>query len=168
MSTDNMPPNEHTFARAVVEMEAVGKRAALSYALLVLTNPGGRVPEDVAASIKTAYRDSPSRRADVDPDAHGQALQVVTDAILRVGHFAPSWERFDRFAQPVTALGLTYRAVTRLRKAGINTVRQLVGRTAPDLLAMSGFGYTSLRDVEEKLSLWGLGLEMRVPPDAGG
>ena len=60
----------------------------------------------------------------------------------------------------IEALGLGERARNCLKRAGINTVAQLTNATERDLMAITNFGETSLKDVNERLAERGLALKL--------
>ena len=55
-------------------------------------------------------------------------------------------------------LGLTERARNCLKRAGINSIGELVACSAKDLLSITNFGQTSLKDVNDRLDERGLSL----------
>jgi DNA-directed RNA polymerase subunit alpha len=63
----------------------------------------------------------------------------------------------------VSELKLSVRANNCLESEGIRYVRDLVQRTEDQLLEVRNFGETTLTEVREKLSGFGLHLGMRVP-----
>ena len=63
--------------------------------------------------------------------------------------------------QSIDELELGGRIANMLRNAGIETVRDLVGRGEDDLADLSGFGKKALSEVRERLEALGLGLGMR-------
>lgn len=63
----------------------------------------------------------------------------------------------------VTDMNLSVRALNSLQSESIQTVRDLVSRTADQLLDMRNFGDQTLNEVREKLGEMGLRLGMRVP-----
>jgi DNA-directed RNA polymerase subunit alpha len=60
----------------------------------------------------------------------------------------------------IEELGLTERSRNCLKRAGINTVAQLINATERDLTSITNFGATSLKDVEERLEERGLSLRV--------
>jgi len=60
--------------------------------------------------------------------------------------------------KPVTELNLSVRARKCMNRLGINTLGELVNRTADELLEAKNFGMTSLNEVREKLRQYGLSL----------
>src|SRR5579884_1656769 len=61
-------------------------------------------------------------------------------------------------SKPVSDLNLSVRARKCMNRLGINTVGELVSRTADELLESKNFGMTSLSEVREKLGQLGLTL----------
>jgi len=61
-------------------------------------------------------------------------------------------------SKPVTDLNLSVRARKCMNRLGINTLGDLIQRTADELLESKNFGMTSLNEVREKLSQFGLTL----------
>ena len=61
----------------------------------------------------------------------------------------------------IEELGLTERSRNCLKRAGINTVAQLVNATERDLTSITNFGATSLKDVTERLDERGLSLRVK-------
>jgi DNA-directed RNA polymerase subunit alpha len=57
-------------------------------------------------------------------------------------------------------LGLTERSRNCLKRAGINTIAQLVNATERDLTSITNFGATSLKDVNDRLEERGLSLRI--------
>jgi DNA-directed RNA polymerase subunit alpha len=72
-----------------------------------------------------------------------------------------------RLAMPLTALGLSARAMNSLQKAHLETVGDLCRRTEEELLGVEAFGRTTLKEVVAKLEEQGLGLGMDVDAVAG-
>lgn len=64
----------------------------------------------------------------------------------------PSTDRMGR----ISALGLSSRTLRLVKSAGASTVGRLVKMTRADLLSNRGFGFGSLREVEDRLRMFGL------------
>ncbi|HVB18746.1 MAG TPA: DNA-directed RNA polymerase subunit alpha C-terminal domain-containing protein, partial [Acidimicrobiales bacterium] len=60
----------------------------------------------------------------------------------------------------IEELGLTERSRNCLKRAGINTIAQLVNATERDLTSITNFGATSLKDVMDRLDERGLSLRV--------
>jgi DNA-directed RNA polymerase subunit alpha len=69
----------------------------------------------------------------------------------------------ERLNRRVIDLGFSVRCLNALEQEKITTVRELVSRTADQLLDIRNFGDQSLSEVREKLNELGLRLGMRVP-----
>ena len=61
-------------------------------------------------------------------------------------------------SKPVSDLNLSVRARKCMNRLGINTLGDLIQRTADELLESKNFGMTSLNEVREKLAQFGLTL----------
>ncbi|HUG19737.1 MAG TPA: DNA-directed RNA polymerase subunit alpha [Planctomycetaceae bacterium] len=68
----------------------------------------------------------------------------------------------EKLNQSLAELNLSVRATNCLESEGINTVRDLVGRTEDHLLQVRNFGETTLTEVQERLGAIGLRLGMKV------
>ena len=66
------------------------------------------------------------------------------------------------FAMPIEELDLTVRSYNCLKREGIHTVGELVGRSEADLLDIRNFGSKSIDEVKIKLA--GLGLALKDSP----
>ncbi len=89
----------------------------------------------------------------------GQSLEEGAEAETRYRPQQPlSPEEQAVLNKPVSDLNLSVRARKCMNRLGINTLGELVQRTADDLLESKNFGMTSLTEVREKLSQLGLTL----------
>ncbi|HKC28429.1 MAG TPA: DNA-directed RNA polymerase subunit alpha C-terminal domain-containing protein, partial [Jatrophihabitans sp.] len=66
------------------------------------------------------------------------------------------------FSMPIEDLDLTVRSYNCLKREGIHTVGELVGRSEADLLDIRNFGSKSIDEVKVKLA--GLGLSLKDSP----
>jgi len=66
------------------------------------------------------------------------------------------------FSMPIEDLDLTVRSYNCLKREGIHTVGELVGRSEADLLDIRNFGSKSIDEV--KIKLHGLGLALKDSP----
>jgi DNA-directed RNA polymerase subunit alpha len=64
---------------------------------------------------------------------------------------------------PIEQLDLTVRSYNCLKREGIHTVGELVGRSEADLLDIRNFGQKSIDEVRAKLALMGLNLKDSPP-----
>ncbi|HEV2427295.1 MAG TPA: DNA-directed RNA polymerase subunit alpha [Acidimicrobiales bacterium] len=98
-----------------------------------------------------------------------KTLGSLVDLIARFDEEAPALELGDvGLAQAqaseldirIEELGLTERSRNCLKRAGINTIAQLVNATERDLTSITNFGATSLKDVTDRLAERGLSLRV--------
>lgn len=71
----------------------------------------------------------------------------------------PEDERARLLERSIEDLELSVRSFNCLKRAGINTIGELVSRTAEDMMRVRNLGRKSLEEVEEKLHSLGLGLK---------
>lgn len=97
----------------------------------------------------------------------GKTLGALVDLIASFDEEAPALELGDVGSAQAAAseldirieeLGLTERSRNCLKRAGINTIAQLVNATERDLTSITNFGATSLKDVMDRLGERGLSL----------
>ena len=77
---------------------------------------------------------------------------------LELGDSSANIGQGSEFDTRIEDLGLTERARNCLKRAGINSIGELMACTEKDLLQITNFGQTSLKDVTERLDERGLGL----------
>ncbi len=99
----------------------------------------------------------------------GKTLASLVELIASFDEEAPALELGDVGSAVAAAseldirieeLGLTERSRNCLKRAGINTVAQLVNATERDLTSITNFGATSLKDVVDRLEERGLTLRV--------
>jgi DNA-directed RNA polymerase subunit alpha len=89
----------------------------------------------------------------------GQSLEEGAQGDLRFRPQQPMSEQEQQLlSRPVSELNLSVRARKCMNRLGINTLGDLVQRTADELLEAKNFGMTSLNEVREKLAQYGLTL----------
>jgi DNA-directed RNA polymerase subunit alpha len=71
----------------------------------------------------------------------------------------PEDERARLLERSIEDLELSVRSFNCLKRAGINTIGELVSRTAEDMMRVRNLGRKSLEEVEEKLASLGLSLK---------
>lgn len=86
-------------------------------------------------------------------------LRNMLDA---TGYSPIDLELEEKLGQSLAELNLSVRATNCLESEGINSVRDLVGRTEDQLLQVRNFGETTLQEVRERLTLIGLRLGMKL------
>jgi DNA-directed RNA polymerase subunit alpha len=89
----------------------------------------------------------------------GQSLEEGAQHDMR---FRPQQQLSEQeqatLSKPVSDLNLSVRARKCMNRLGINTLGDLIQRTADELLESKNFGMTSLNEVREKLQAYGLSL----------
>ncbi len=70
----------------------------------------------------------------------------------------PEDERARLLERSIEDLELSVRSFNCLKRAGINTIGELVNKSADDMMRVRNLGRKSLEEVEEKLQVLGLGL----------
>jgi DNA-directed RNA polymerase subunit alpha len=89
----------------------------------------------------------------------GQSLEEGAQYELRYRPNQPMSEQEQALlSKPVSDLNLSVRARKCMNRLGINSLADLVQRSADDLLESKNFGMTSLNEVREKLTQFGLSL----------
>ena len=68
-------------------------------------------------------------------------------------------EQVRLLERPIEELELSVRSFNCLKRAGINTIGELISRSADDMMRVRNLGRKSLEEVEEKLVALGLGLK---------
>jgi DNA-directed RNA polymerase subunit alpha len=68
----------------------------------------------------------------------------------------------EKYNMPVEQLDLSVRTMNCLRRGGISTVGELIGKKAKDLLQLRNFGQKSFHEIQDKLKELGLSLSAQV------
>lgn len=89
-----------------------------------------------------------------------RGLQGMSEA---TGYSPLDLELEEKLGRSLAELNLSVRATNCLESEGINTVRDLVGRTEEQLLQVRNFGETTLQEVKDRLGAINLRLGMRIP-----
>ena len=83
----------------------------------------------------------------------------LTEHVMPVDFNAPEDDRKDKVLEmTIEELDLSVRAYNCLKRAGINTVAELVQRNQEDMMKVRNLGKKSLEEVEQKLAALGLAL----------
>ena len=92
---------------------------------------------------------------------HMQLFVGLTDGVGDTLVLAekPEDERVRLLDRSIEDLELSVRSFNCLKRAGINTIGELVARSAEDMMRVRNLGRKSLEEVEEKLHTLGLGLK---------
>ncbi|HLJ97792.1 MAG TPA: DNA-directed RNA polymerase subunit alpha C-terminal domain-containing protein [Gemmataceae bacterium] len=89
----------------------------------------------------------------------GQSLEEGAQYDIRYRSNQPVSEQEQAvLSKPISDLNLSVRARKCMNRLGINTLGDVVQRSADELLESKNFGMTSLNEVREKLSQFGLSL----------
>ncbi len=89
-----------------------------------------------------------------------QIFRGLTDQVMTVKSTANEDDKLDRVMElTIEELDLSVRAYNCLKRAGINSVAELVQRNTEDMMKVRNLGKKSLEEVEQKLE--GLGLSLR-------
>ena len=102
-------------------------------------------------------------RKHLNPFVQYRELGPSIFSAARGGVGSPEAQLEAKLNLPLSDLKLSVRANNCLESENIQTVRDLVQRSEDQLLEVRNFGDTTLNEVREKLSQYGLHLGMRVP-----
>ena len=136
--------------RVAFQIEPTRVEQSTEYDRLVLDieTDGSISPREALASAGDTLRSLVGLVADMSDSPMGLELGEVSD----VATGSPD------LALPIEDLDLSERPRNCLKRAQVNTVGELVERTADDLLAITNFGQKSLDEVLQKLDERGLAL----------
>ena len=82
---------------------------------------------------------------------------------IEIGPSPVDSDALAQLGMPIEELDMTVRSYNCLKREGIHTVGELVGRSEADLLDIRNFGSKSIDEVKDKLRALGLGLKDSVP-----
>ena len=83
----------------------------------------------------------------------------LTDQVMPVSMVQPEDDKKDKVLEmTIEELDLSVRAYNCLKRAGINSVAELVQKNQEDMMKVRNLGRKSLEEVEQKLNALGLGL----------
>ena len=83
----------------------------------------------------------------------------LTDRVMPVSMVQPEEDKKDKVLEmTIEELDLSVRAYNCLKRAGINSVAELVQKNQDDMMKVRNLGRKSLEEVEQKLNALGLGL----------
>ncbi len=90
---------------------------------------------------------------------HLEMFIGLTDQVIPVSMVQPEDDRKDKVLEmTIEELDLSVRAYNCLKRAGINTVSELVMKNQEDMMKVRNLGRKSLEEVEQKLEALGLSL----------
>src|SRR5919106_904223 len=131
----------------------------------------GRIPVDsiyspvldVETKPSITPRDALASAGKTLVELFGLARELNVDAEgIEIGPSPQEADTIAAFAMPIEELDLTVRSYNCLKREGIHTVGELVGRSEADLLDIRNFGAKSIDEV--KMKLVGLGLALKDSP----
>jgi len=100
-------------------------------------------------------------------DAREEAPEsIAAGAVAGVATGAPGGADQAALATPISELNLSMRSRKCMERLGITTLGQLVEHSEEELLASRNFGRTSLNEVNDKLTRYGLHLKAAQPDEA--
>ncbi len=146
-----------TRVRYDVEETRVGQKTNYDKLNLEIWTDGSVNPE--LALVESAK----ILRKHLNPFVQYRELGPSIFSAARGGAGSPEAQLEAKLNMQLTELRLSVRAMNCLESETIITVRDLVQRTEDALLEVRNFGDTTLNEVREKLSQYGLHLGMRVP-----
>ena len=146
-----------TRVRYDVEETRVGQKTNYDKLNLEIWTDGSVNPE--LALVESAK----ILRKHLNPFVQYRELGPSIFSAARGGAGSPEAQLEAKLNMQLSELRLSVRAMNCLESETIITVRDLVQRTEDALLEVRNFGDTTLNEVREKLSQYGLHLGMRVP-----
>src|SRR5947208_707637 len=118
---------------------------------------------DVETKPSITPRDAVASAGKTLVELFGLARELNVDAEgIEIGPSPQEADTIAAFAMPIEELDLTVRSYNCLKREGIHTVGELVGRSEADLLDIRNFGAKSIDEV--KMKLVGLGLSLKDSP----
>ncbi len=146
-----------TRVRYEIEETRVGQKTNFDRLNLEIWTDGSINPE--MALVEAAK----ILRKHLNPFVQYRELGPSIFSAARGGAGSPEAQLETKLNMTLAELRLSVRANNCLESENIQTVRDLVQRTEDQLLEVRNFGDTTLNEVREKLSQYGLHLGMRVP-----
>tara|TARA_R110002049_G_scaffold2750_2_gene21707 strand:- start:582310 stop:583305 length:996 start_codon:yes stop_codon:yes gene_type:complete len=146
-----------TRVRYEVEDTRVGQKTNYDKLVLEIWTDGTISPE--MALVEAAK----ILRKHLNPFVQYRELGPSIYSAARGGAGSPEAQLEAKLNMTLADMRLSVRANNCLESENIQTIRDLVQRTEDSLLEVRNFGDTTLNEVREKLSQYGLHLGMRVP-----
>ncbi len=132
-----------------VEDTRVGQVTDFDRLTVEIWTNGSVSPEEAAATAAKIMREHLDLFIGLTEG--GSASSILADK--------PEDERARLLDRSIEDLELSVRSFNCLKRAGINTIGELVGKSADDMMRVRNLGRKSLEEVEEKLQSIGLGLK---------
>ena len=123
-----------------------------------------RLVVDVESKPSITPRDAVASAGRTLVELFGLARELNYDAEgIEIGPSPVDEQLAQDLAMPVEDLNLTVRSYNCLKREGIHTVGELLGRSEQDLLDIRNFGSKSIDEVKAKLAEMGLNLKDSAP-----
>ncbi|SOC55776.1 DNA-directed RNA polymerase subunit alpha [Ornithinimicrobium cerasi] len=123
-----------------------------------------RLVVDVETKRSMAPRDALASAGRTLVELFGLARELNVEAEgIEIGPAAGDGALASDLALPIEELDLTVRSYNCLKREGIHSVGELVGRSEADLLDIRNFGAKSIDEVKDKLAEMGLALKDSPP-----
>ena len=123
-----------------------------------------RLVVDVETKRSMSPRDAIASAGRTLVELFGLARELNVEAEgIEIGPAAGDAALASDLALPIEELDLTVRSYNCLKREGIHSVGELVGRSEADLLDIRNFGAKSIDEVKEKLAEMGLALKDSPP-----
>jgi DNA-directed RNA polymerase subunit alpha len=123
-----------------------------------------RLVIDVETKQSMAPRDAVASAGKTLVELFGLARELNVDAEgIDIGPSPADAFVAEQLSTPIESLDLTVRSYNCLKREGIHTVGELIGRSEADLLDIRNFGSKSIDEVKAKLATLGLALKDSPP-----
>ncbi|GAA4870291.1 DNA-directed RNA polymerase subunit alpha [Serinicoccus chungangensis] len=123
-----------------------------------------RLVLDIETKSSMAPRDAVASAGRTLVELFGLARELNVEAEgIEIGPSAGEGALASDLALPIEELDLTVRSYNCLKREGIHSVGELVGRSEADLLDIRNFGAKSIDEVKDKLAEMGLALKDSPP-----
>ncbi|VAX41637.1 DNA-directed RNA polymerase alpha subunit, partial [hydrothermal vent metagenome] len=153
-----------TRVRYRIEDTRVGQRTNYDKLILEIWTDGTISPEMAlveAAKILRKHLNPFINYREPGPEVSPEdGLKGMMEA---TGYAPIDLELEEKLNQSLAELNLSVRATNCLESEGINTVRDLVGKSEDQLLQVRNFGETTLTEVREQLDNINMRLGMKIP-----
>jgi len=135
-----------------VEATRVEQRTDFDRLVLDVETKPSLTPRDAIASAGRTLTELFGLARELNVEAEG----------IEIGPSPAETNHIAAFGMPIEDLDLTVRSYNCLKREGVHTVGELVGRSEADLLDIRNFGAKSIDEVKIKLA--GLGLNLKDSP----
>lgn len=136
-----------------VEATRVEQRTDFDRLVLDVETKPSMLPRDAMASAGKTLVELFGLARELNVDAEG----------IEIGPSAADTFAAEQLTMPIEQLDLTVRSYNCLKREGIHTVGELLGRSEADLMDIRNFGAKSIDEVKAKLQTLGLALKDSPP-----